>query len=202
MSAACNPPVNLYLAISARRHRRSVVAGKLPTQQECAALGEQSAHVSLLARADTCLCARTRTHALRAKVTQPCPALDHSSVPNVQRLCAGFHASPDSLMGAARSRHSILSAHTWARAAFAGTGLRLPASRSSAPGSGRPPGAMQPVFEPLLCSGPVARSVITRRRAYSGARCSPSPARPSRTDGLPSLGADTLSGPPSSWSSR
>ena len=91
--------------------------------------------------------------------------------------------------------HSILSAHTWARAAFAGTGLRLPASRSSAPGSGRPPGAMQPVFEPLLCSGPVARSVITRRRAYSGARCSPSPARPSRTDGLPSLGADTLSGP-------
>ena len=60
---------------------------------------------------------------------------------------------------------------------------------------GAPPGALQPVFDPLLCSGPVARSVITRRRAYSGARCSPSPARPSRTDGLPSLGADTLSGP-------
>ena len=60
---------------------------------------------------------------------------------------------------------------------------------------GAPPGALQPIFDPLLCSGPVARSVITRHRAYSGARCSPGPVRPSRADGLPSLGADTLSGP-------
>ena len=55
---------------------------------------------------------------------------------------------------------------------------------------GAPPGALQPIFDPLLCSGPVARSVITLHRAYSGARCSPGPVRPSRADGLPSLGAD------------
>ena len=154
-------------------------------------------------RARTSHRSRTQTHAFaRASARtlsarrslSPAPHSCRSSLSS-QRLCAGFHASPDSLMGAARSRHLILSAHTWARAAFAGTGLPLPAClcRSSAPGSGRPPPAHCNLSS-TRCS-PVARSVITRRRAYSGARCSPRPVRPSRADGLPSLGADTLSGP-------
>lgn len=155
-------------------------------------------------RARTSHCSRAQTHAsarARARMLSARRSLSHAphscrSSLSAQRLCAGFHASPDSLMGAARSRHLILSAHTWARAAFAGTGLPLPACVVPLPQAlGAPPGALQPVFDSLLCSGPVARSVITRRRAYSGARYSPRPVRPSRADGLPSLGADTLSGP-------
>ena len=155
-------------------------------------------------RARTSHCSRAQTHAsarARARMLSARRSLSHAphscrSSLSAQRLCAGFHASPDSLMGAARSRHLVLSAHTWARAAFAGTGLPLPACVVPLPQAlGAPPGALQPVFDSLLCSGPVARSVITRRRAYSGARYSPRPVRPSRADGLPSLGADTLSGP-------
>ena len=154
---------------------------------------DHRARTSHCSRAQTHASARARARTLSARRSlSPAPHSCRSSLSS-QRLCAGFHASPDSLMGAARSRHSILSAHTWARAAFAGTGLPLPACVVPLPQAlGAPPAHCN--LSSTRCS-PVARSVITRRRAYSGARCSPRPVRPSRADGLPSLGADTLSGP-------
>jgi hypothetical protein len=101
--------------------------------------------------------ARTRAHALRAKVTLPCaPAPLHSIVPRVcHRLCTGFHAFPDGLMGAARSRHALLSAHKWACAATAGI---CPRPLPSSPSFRRPCILATTAFEP----GPTRRcSAVT-----------------------------------------
>ena len=139
---------------------------------------DHRARTSHCSRAQTHASARARARTLSARRSlSPAPHSCRSSLSS-QRLCAGFHASPDSLMGAARSRHLILSAHTWARAAFAGTGLPLPAClcRSSAPGSGRPPPAHCNLSS-TRCS-PVARSVITRRRAYAARVARPDPCDP------------------------
>ena len=140
VSAACNLPVNLYLAISAR-HRRSVRGQVNCAPRMSAQPLDHRARTSHCSRAQTRASARARARTLSARRSlSPAPHSCRSSL-SAQRLCAGFHAYPDSLMGTARSRLSILSAHTWARAAFAGTGLPLPACVVLCPRLWAPPPA-------------------------------------------------------------
>ena len=142
--------------LSATRYRRSVRGQVSCPPCRSAQPLDHRARTSHCSRAQTQASARARARTLSARRSlSPAPHSCRSSLSS-QRLCAGFHASPDSLMGAARSRHLILSAHTWARAAFAGTGLPLPAClcRSSAPGSGRPPRRIATCLRPVALPSP------------------------------------------------
>ena len=133
---------------------------------------------------------RTHTPSTRARVRtlsaqrSLCPAplrpCTRSSLTCAHRLCTGFHAFPDGLMGAARSRHALLSAHKWACAATAGicpSSALLP--QLSAPlhfGHNCLRAGAHPT---LLCSDPGARSAVSRRLALRRALLS-QPPRPAR----------------------
>jgi hypothetical protein len=124
------------------------------------------ARIQRLARAH----AHTKVSTQRSLSPAPlrAPALDRSSrVRSPPSLCTGFHANPDGLMGAARSRHALLSAHKWACAATAGTCL---SSALLPPAFQRPlhcgHNCLRAGAHPtLLCSGPGARSAVSRRLA-------------------------------------